>query len=91
MAQYQARMLNTTQGSEDGTYPFEAPEELFEAPADQIVRTFFDHVDREIFHHHVDYEMNAAFKNKDRNAVTAMGSLIMSDQSHLPFLLLIGR
>lgn len=89
MSEYQAQMLNTSEGSIAGSYPFDAPEDLFGKSSDQIVRKFFEHVDKDIFHHHVDYEINAAFKNKDGSAVTAMGSLVLKDQSHLPFLLLI--
>ena len=91
MATYQAQMLNTAEGSVAGSYPFDGPDTLFDKTADQIVRAFFEHVDTDIFHHHVDYEMNSAFKNRDRNAVTAMGSLILDNDSHLPFLLLISR
>lgn len=56
-----------------------------------MVRAFFEHVDKEILHEHVDFEMNAAFKSRDGNAVTAMGALILKDDGHLPFLLLISR
>ena len=91
MVQYQAKMLNTARGDVEGSYPFEAPESLFAQSSDKIVRAFFEHVDKDIFHHHVDYEINAAFKNQERNAVTAMGSLIMKGNDHLPFLLLISR
>lgn len=89
MPEYQAKMLNTTRGDVAGSYPFEGPEDLFAKTSDQIVRLFFEHVDRDIFHHHIDFEINAAFKNKGGDAVTAMGSLILDDNSHLPFLLLI--
>ncbi|MEM6461011.1 MAG: hypothetical protein AAF724_03765 [Pseudomonadota bacterium] len=89
MAIYHAKMLNATRGGEAGEYPFEGPDDLFNKTSDQVVRAFFLHVDRDIFHHHVDYEINASFKSKEGDAVTAMGSLILNDQSHLPFILLI--
>ena len=91
MPRYQAQMLNTAEGSIAGSYPFDGPEELLDQTADQVVRVFFEHVDRDIFHHHVDYEMNMAFKSKGGDAVTAMGSLILRDNAHLPFMLLISR
>ena len=72
-----------------GSYPFEAPDDLFSATADKIVRKFFEHVDKDIFHHHVDYEVNAASKSKDGGTVTAMGALIMANGSELPFVLYI--
>ncbi|MCG8559472.1 MAG: hypothetical protein MI824_06720 [Hyphomicrobiales bacterium] len=91
MTHYEAKMLNTAEGSLAGSYPFDAPDDLLGKPADQVVRAFFEHVDKEILHEHVDFEMNAAFKSKDGNAVTAMGALILKDDGHLPFLLLISR
>jgi len=91
MHEYQAKMLNTARGDLAGSYPFQAPENLFDQTADQVVRRFFEHVDKDIFHHHVDYEINASFKNKHGNAVTAMGSLILEHDGHLPFLLLISE
>jgi hypothetical protein len=77
-------------GSEDGvpgSYPFQAPDDLFQASADKIVRAFFEHVDKDIFHHHVDYEVNAASKSKDGGTVTAMGALMMTNGTELPFVL----
>jgi len=38
---------------------------------------------------HVDYELNAAYKDKDRAVVTAMGSLIHDGDPPSPFLLMI--
>ncbi len=91
MREYQAKMMNTVHGEVAGSYPFEAPDDLFDMKPDQIVHRFFEHVDKDIFHHHVDYEINAAFKNKHGDAVTAMGSLHLKADGHLPFLLLICR
>ena len=90
MARYQARMLNSVNDGIAGLYPFDAPDDLFSESADTIVRRFFEHVDRDIFHHHVGYEMNAAFRNKD-GTITAIGSLLLKNDAHLPFLLLISK
>ena len=87
MAEYKATMLNGAEDSLPGSYPFEATDDLFEATADKIVRAFFEHVDKDIFHHHLDYEVNAASKSKDAKSVMAMGALIMENGSELPFLL----
>ncbi len=91
MVTYNAKMLSDAEDSVPGHYPFEASEELFEESADKIVRTFFQHVDKDIFHHHIDYELNAALKSKNGKAVKAMGSIIMKGGSHLPFVLLISK
>ncbi len=89
MAVYRATMLSGVEDSARGSYPFEAPDDLFSTTADKIVRKFFEHVDKDIFHHHVDYEVNAASKSKDGATVTAMGALIMKNGSELPFVLRI--
>lgn len=91
MATYQASMLGAAPDSVPGIYPFEAPDDLMSGTADQVVRMFFTHVDKDIFHHHVGYELNAALKNRDGAAVTAMGSLILGDDAHLPFVLVISH
>ncbi len=91
MATYRATMLSGAEDSLPGSYPFEAPDDLFGATADKIVRTFFEHVDKDIFHHHVDYEVNAATKSKDGATVSALGALVMGNGSELPFVLRITR
>jgi hypothetical protein len=89
MATYRATMLSGADDSLPESYPFEAPDDLFSATADKIVRKFFEHVDKDVIHHHVDYEVNAVSKSKDGATVTAMGALIMRNGSELPFVLCI--
>jgi hypothetical protein len=50
-------------------------------------------VDRSIFPtRHVDWELNAAFKNPERGVVTCMGSFHLDgDQPTAPFMLMIAR
>ncbi len=91
MVKYNAKMLNDAQEGVPGSYPFEAPEGLLTKAADEVVRKFFEHVDKDIFHHHVGYEINAAIKSKDGKTVTAMGALDMKGGSHLPYLLIISQ
>jgi hypothetical protein len=86
---YRATMLSGVEDAAPGIYPFEGPDDLFGATADKIVRTFFEHVDKDIFHHHVDYEVYAVSKSKDGALVSAMGALMMANGSELPFLLRI--
>ena len=59
----------------------------------RVVRAFFEHVDRAAFPtKHVDYEINAAFKNKERGIVTCMGALhLEGGASPAPFLLMVAR
>jgi len=89
LATYLATVLSGVEDATPGFYPFEAPDDLFSATADKIVRKFFEHVDKDLFHHHVDYEVNAATKSKDGTTVTAMGALVLGNGSELPFLLRI--
>ena len=86
-----ARMMDAATGGE-GTYEFDAPDDLFKKPADEIVAAFFDHVETEILKHEADWELNGALKNKERNIVTAMGSIIPSrSEPPLPFLRMIAQ
>ena len=92
MATYRARMMDAETG-DDGLYDFEAHDDLMNDTPVRVVRTFFEHVDRTLFPtKHVDYEINAAFKNKERRIVTCMGSLhVEGDVPPAPFLLMISR
>ena len=92
MASYRARMLDAETG-QDGTYDFEAHEDLMNDTPVRVVRAFFEHVDRAAFPtKHVDYEINAAFKNKERGIVTCMGALHFDGgASPAPFLLMVAR
>lgn len=90
MATYVARMMDSNTGSE-GIYEFDGPDELFKETPVRIVRRFMEHVDKKLFPtQHVDYELNACFKNKEHAVVTAMGSLLMEHpHTELPFLMMI--
>lgn len=90
MRKYNAKMLDAATGGE-GNYEFQYDGDLFKETSDEVIHQFFEHVDKNVFAHHVDYEVNAAFKNKDRRVVTAIGSLIMErsgKQEEMPFLLM---
>ena len=92
MAAYRARMMDAVTPSE-ADYDFEAPEDLMNDTPVRVVRSFFEHADRSQFRTaHVDWELNAAFKNAERGVVTCMGSFhLEGDQPPAPFLLMISR
>ena len=49
-----------------------------------------DHVDKTLLpHEHVEYEINAAFKNNEHKTVTAMGHLILEHPPAIPFMMMI--
>lgn len=88
MATYIAKMIDAQTGGE-GTYEFQAGDDLFKKTADEIVDNFFAHVDKEIFFHHVDYEINGAMKNKEHKVVTSFGSFMPDWDTEIPFLVMI--
>jgi hypothetical protein len=93
MKKYTAKMMDAGTGGE-GAYEFQHENDLFKEPADDIVNAFFEHVDKEVAARHVNYEINAAFKNKHRRIVTAIGSLIIEAngrEEEQPFLLMIAE
>jgi len=89
MTTYFGRMLDAETGGE-GSYQFEGPEDLMQRTADEVVSIFFEQVEPRVLRHHVDWEVNGVFKNRERRIVSAIGSLIpQKDEPALPFLLLI--
>ncbi len=93
MRKYSAKMLDAATGGE-GSYTFQYDGDLFKETADEVIHQFFEHVDKNIFARHVDYEVNAAFKNKERRIVTAIGSLIIErsgKEEEMPFLLMVSE
>jgi len=79
-------------GDGENAYEFEADDNLFDRPADEVVDAFIQHIDatgtqNEPFR----YELNAASSHCDNNKrlVTAMGSLLLKDGSRLPFIAMI--
>ncbi len=89
MATYSVRMMDASTGGE-GRYAFEGPDDLFSETPVRIVKTFMDHVDRSLLpHEHIDYEINAAFKNSEHRTVTALGQLILEHLPPIPFMMMI--
>ena len=87
---FHARMLDASTGGE-GAYEFEAADDLMQQPADEVVSAFFDYVDKQLLVPGANWELNSALKNRERRVVTAMGSLIPSqNDAPMPFLLMIG-
>jgi hypothetical protein len=87
-AQYQAAMLDAESGGNE-SYRFEADDQLFSRPADDIVAAFIDHynVSRnggKLY----SYELNSAVKKRDKPVVLATGALML-EKGELPFLLMI--
>ena len=92
MAIYRARMLDA-ETAQEGAYDFEAHDDLMNDTPVRVVRAFFEGVDRsQIATRHVDYEINAAFKNRERRVVTCMGSLYLEGGAPpAPFVLMVAQ
>ncbi len=89
MATYRARMIDSATGAE-GSYDFEAPDDLLSTTPVRIVRTFMEHVGKDLFpHQHVDYELNVALKHSGHDIVTAIGALVLEHTPTLPFMVMI--
>ncbi len=86
----QAIVLGEVSGS-DGTYLFDADDDLFQRPADEIVEVFMRHIhDQHIISDREHYELNSAMKNKEKQVVTAVGNLFLKNDA-LPFVVMISQ
>ena len=90
MALFRARLIDALSEGED-SFEFDAHEDLMNDTPVRIVRAFFGGSDPSRFRtKHEDWELNAAFKNRERHAVSCMGSFHLGgEEPPVPFLLLI--
>ena len=90
MARFTATMMHGKRDAE-GSYTFEAMDALLEASPVRVVRTFMEWIEAHAGLGHVDYELNAALKNREKGIVTALGSLQFEGGDAEPFILYISR
>mgnify|MGYP001599243107 CR=1 FL=1 len=77
-------------GEGENTYEFEADDNLFDQPADEIVEAFMRHIDRrKLLNEPVRYELDGATRYPDKRLVSAMGALLLKDGARLPFVMMI--
>lgn len=89
MAQYQATMVDAETGGHE-TYYFESRDDLFKDTPVRITRAFMEYVDRTLFpKQHIDYEINATFKDSEHAVVTTIGVLLFEHDGRLPFMMMI--
>lgn len=89
MTTFRARMIDSSTGGE-GIYDFEESDDLLDSSPVRVIRKFMEHVGKDIIpHSYEDYELNAAFKNKDAHVVTGLGTLILHHMPPLPFAIMI--
>ena len=73
----------------EGHYDFDAPELLSQASPVRVMRAFMEHVEENAHVGHIDYEINAAMKNKELGVVTVLGELHFANDSNQPFVCMI--
>ncbi len=89
MATYTARISDATSGAE-ATYRFPGDDDLFTHSPATITRHFMEYVDHAVFpRQHVDYELNATFKDDQHGVVTAIGLLKFESGLRAPFMLML--
>ena len=87
-ANYRAAMLDAETGANE-SYQFEAEQDLFQMPADEIIDVFIDYLNADKYTKSpVGYELNSAVKKNDKHVVMATGSLLI-EKGEIPFLLVI--
>ncbi len=90
MASYTAILMHGNRSAE-GTYRFEAEDGLLSRTPITVLRTFLEWVEEHTPLDHIDYEVNAAMRNKDKGVVTALGSLHFEDDGDQPFVCMISE
>lgn len=88
MKTYTAVLMHGNREGE-GRYSFEAPELLSQASPVRIMRAFMEHVEHHAHIGHIDYEINAAMKNREAGVVTVLGELTFENASRQPFVCMI--
>ena len=86
----QAIVSGEVSGS-DGVCLFDADDDPFQRPVDEIVEVFMQHIqDQRIISGRDRHELNSAMKNKEKQVVTAVGNLVLKNGT-LPFVKMISR
>lgn len=89
MAKYQAILMHGERGGE-GRYVFEGNDDLLKKSPMKVLRLFMEHLDKTAGLGHIDYEVNAAMKNKEKGVITALGNLDLGNDTQ-PFVCMISH
>ncbi len=90
MPTYSAVLMHGSRGGE-GRYTFEGPEKLFKKTPVKIMRTFMEDLETRSPIGHIEYEINAAIKNKEAGVVTVIGDLHFDEDNGQPFMCMITK
>lgn len=84
MPRMTAVLMHGERGGE-GRYGFEVSEAVAAGPAAGIMHAFMAHLDATADLGHIDYEINAAMKNRDLQITTVIGEMILPGGNRQPF------
>lgn len=90
MTSYKAILVHGERGGE-GEYVFEAPEGVIKKSAFTTVRYFMEFLSTKFDSDEFEWHVNAAFKNKGKAIVTAMGVFEFHSDDEQPFVCYISE
>lgn len=88
MVQMKATMMHGKHDGE-GKYTFDMGDAVLEKSPVRIMRAFMEYIDEHSHLGHLDYEINAAMKNREENVVTVIGEINFSESNRQPFMCMI--
>jgi len=90
MSKYLAVVMHGKRGGE-GRYEFEGPDGLLDRTPVRIMRAFMDSIEATNGIGHLDYEINAALKNKQYGIITVIGEVVFEGGDHQPFMCMLSK
>jgi hypothetical protein len=88
MARYEAVVVHGKREGE-GHYLFEGPDHLMTRTPVRVMRELMETIDAQNGIGHMDYEINAAMRNRDYGIVTIIGEMIFEAHGTQPFMCMI--
>ncbi|WP_158964846.1 hypothetical protein [Chachezhania sediminis] len=90
MKKYQAVIMH---GAHEGEadYMFEGPDDLMDRTPVRVMRAFMEYLDSTAGLGHIDYEINAAKRNREQRVVTILGDLVFAPDDVKPFMCMISE
>jgi len=90
MKRYRAILMHGAHEGE-GDYRFEATDDLMDRTPVRVMRAFMESVEKTSGLGHIDYEINAAKRNREHRVVTILGDLIFAENDVKPFMCMISE
>ncbi|MEL6205378.1 MAG: hypothetical protein AAFR47_08720 [Pseudomonadota bacterium] len=69
----------------EGTYSFDVSDTTAADTPVRIMRAFMEHIQATANVGHIDYEINAAMKNRDKQITTVIGEMVFEAGNREPF------